>query len=851
MSRKDEPIAVDQNIIQMPMEEVMHMSMIPYAEHVIMDRAVPRVEDGLKPVQRRILFTMNELGITPDTPYRKCARIVGDCLGKYHPHGDSSVYDALVRLAQPFSMRGTLVDGHGNFGSVDGDSAAAMRYTEARMTPLAMEMLKDLDKDTVSFRLNFDDTLKEPDMLPASFPNLLVNGASGIAVGLATNIPPHNLRESIEATIALIDNPEITSEELMQYIPAPDFPTGGILLNTDELKNAYRTGRGKLLLRARTHIEDGSAGRKQIVITELPYQVNKAAMLEKILRLSEEKKAALGCIYDIRDESDRTGMRAVVELRKDADVDKVLSYLFKYSDLQVTFGVNMVAIADGKPKLLSLRRMLRYYVRHRKNVVTARTQYDLDKAKARAHILEGLMVALDHLDEVIALIRASESPKVAKAGLMERFGLTEIQAQAILDMRLQRLTGLEILELRKEYEKLLKLIAELESILASEKKLLNVIKKELREVAAKYGDDRRTTVEEVQNVVEALVKEEVVAEDAVVTFSREGYLRRTAPRTGRRNTVAEPADEYADPTLYRFETDSMHTLYFFTNLGNCYQYSVGALQEMNKPKERGQLLSGVLAGLEDDEKPVLILCANGEELKQMPDLLFVTRLGQMKRSKAEEYDVRRAKFSALNLREGDSLLHILPLDESRDMLMFSHSGMCIRFHTDSIPVMGRIAAGVKAMNLELGDEVLWCGQPQDTDQVLLFSDRGFGKRILYLDFEPQARAGKGVKSFYFNKSGSNGTCLAGVCLITGPGQQVEAVQKVSAPNIVYADEVVLQGKQDKGMPYVMALMDDVVTELRLLPTANAEPAQTDAEASLVEPTTDAAAPAADETGLQS
>ncbi|MBP3651402.1 MAG: DNA gyrase subunit A, partial [Clostridia bacterium] len=386
MSRKDEPIAVDQNIIQMPMEEVMHMSMIPYAEHVIMDRAVPRVEDGLKPVQRRILFTMNELGITPDTPYRKCARIVGDCLGKYHPHGDSSVYDALVRLAQPFSMRGTLVDGHGNFGSVDGDSAAAMRYTEARMTPLAMEMLKDLDKDTVSFRLNFDDTLKEPDMLPASFPNLLVNGASGIAVGLATNIPPHNLRESIEATIALIDNPEITSEELMQYIPAPDFPTGGILLNTDELKNAYRTGRGKLLLRARTHIEEGSAGRKLIVITELPYQVNKSAMLEKILRLSEEKKAALGCIYDIRDESDRTGMRAVVELRKDADVDKVLSYLFKYSDMQVTFGVNMVAIADGKPKLLSLRRMLRYYVRHRKNVVTARTQYDLDKAKARAHI---------------------------------------------------------------------------------------------------------------------------------------------------------------------------------------------------------------------------------------------------------------------------------------------------------------------------------------------------------------------------------------------------------------------------------------------------------------------------------
>ena len=495
MSRKDDKTpVVEENIVSVPMEEVMHMSMIPYAEHVIMDRAIPRVEDGMKPVQRRILFTMNELGITPDTPYRKCARIVGDCLGKYHPHGDSSVYDALVRLAQDFSMRGTLVDGHGNFGSVDGDSAAAMRYTEARMTPLAMLMLKDIDKDTVPFRLNFDDTLKEPDMLPASFPNLLVNGAGGIAVGLATNIPPHNLRESINAVIAQIDNPDITVDELMKIIPAPDFPTGGILLNTPELRAAYETGRGKLLLRAKTHIEDGPAGRKLIVITEIPYQVNKSAMLEKILRLSEEKKAALGCIYDIRDESDRTGMRAVIELRKDADVDKVLAYLFKYSDMQVTFGVNMVAIADGKPRLLSLRRMIRYYIRHRKNVITARTQYELDKAKARAHILEGLMIAVDNLDEVIQLIRKSENPKAAKAGLMERFGLTEIQAQAILDMRLQRLTGLEILALRKEYAELLKTIAELEAILNNEKKLMNVIKKELQAVADQFGDERRTTI---------------------------------------------------------------------------------------------------------------------------------------------------------------------------------------------------------------------------------------------------------------------------------------------------------------------------------------------------------------------
>ena len=814
MSRKDDKTpVVEENILSVPMEEVMHMSMIPYAEHVIMDRAIPRVEDGMKPVQRRILFTMNELGITPDTPYRKCARIVGDCLGKYHPHGDSSVYDALVRLAQDFSMRGTLVDGHGNFGSVDGDSAAAMRYTEARMTPLAMLMLKDIDKDTVPFRLNFDDTLKEPDMLPASFPNLLVNGAGGIAVGLATNIPPHNLRESINAVIAQIDNPDITVDELMQILPAPDFPTGGILLNTPELRAAYETGRGKLLLRAKTHIEDGTAGRKLIVITEIPYQVNKSAMLEKILRLSEEKKAALGCIYDIRDESDRTGMRAVIELRKDADVDKVLAYLFKYSDMQVTFGVNMVAIADGKPRLLSLRRMIRYYIRHRKNVITARTQYELDKAKARAHILEGLMIAVDNLDEVIQLIRKSENPKAAKAGLMERFGLTEIQAQAILDMRLQRLTGLEILALRKEYAELLKTIAELEAILKDEKKLMNVIKKELRAVADQFGDDRRTTIEEVHNVVEALVKEEKVAEEALVTFSREGYLRRSWPKAKK---AAQPEDgQPDDPPVYSFETDTEHTLFFFTNIGNCYQLNVGALPEMNKPKDRGSLLSGVLAGLENGEEPVYLMCATAEELNSLPDLLFVTSRGQLKRSAASEYAVKRSKFGALNLREGDSLHAVLSLDVSSDVLMISETGMCIRFHADQVPAMGRVSGGVKGMTLDPSDRILWVGQPAAADQLLLFTERGFGKRVPYTDYEPQARGGKGVKTFYYQKSGSNGTRIAGVALITAPGQTVVIHQKTSQPTQLSADEIILQSKQDRGMPYVMALMDDTVTGVSL------------------------------------
>ena len=814
MSRKDDKTpVVEENILSVPMEEVMHMSMIPYAEHVIMDRAIPRVEDGMKPVQRRILFTMNELGITPDTPYRKCARIVGDCLGKYHPHGDSSVYDALVRLAQDFSMRGTLVDGHGNFGSVDGDSAAAMRYTEARMTPLAMLMLKDIDKDTVPFRLNFDDTLKEPDMLPASFPNLLVNGAGGIAVGLATNIPPHNLRESINAVIAQIDNPDITVDELMQIIPAPDFPTGGILLNTPELRAAYETGRGKLLLRAKTHIEDGTAGRKLIVITEIPYQVNKSAMLEKILRLSEEKKAALGCIYDIRDESDRTGMRAVIELRRDADVDKVLAYLFKYSDMQVTFGVNMVAIADGKPRLLSLRRMIRYYIRHRKNVITARTQYELDKAKARAHILEGLMIAVDNLDEVIQLIRKSENPKAAKAGLMERFGLTEIQAQAILDMRLQRLTGLEILALRKEYAELLKTIAELEAILNDEKKLMNVIKKELKAVADQFGDDRRTTIEEVHNVVEALVKEEKVAEEALVTFSREGYLRRSWPKAKKAAQTEDGQPD--DPPVYSFETDTEHTLFFFTNIGNCYQLNVGALPEMNKPKDRGSLLSGVLAGLENGEEPVYLMCATAEELNSLPDLLFVTSRGQLKRSAASEYAVKRSKFGALNLREGDSLHAVLSLDVSSDVLMISETGMCIRFHADQVPAMGRVSGGVKGMTLDLSDRILWVGQPAAADQLLLFTERGFGKRVPYTDYEPQARGGKGVKTFYYQKSGSNGSRIAGVALVTEAGQNVVIHQKTSQPTQLSADEIILQSKQDRGMPYVMALMDDTVTGVSL------------------------------------
>jgi len=834
-----------QGIIQMSMAEVMHNSMMPYAEHVIMERAIPRVEDGLKPVQRRILYTMMELNLQPDRPHRKCARIVGDCLGKFHPHGDSSVYDALVRMAQDFSMREPLVDGHGNFGSIDGDSAAAMRYTEARMQPLALQMLRDIDKDTVPFRLNFDDTIKEPDMLPARYPNLLVNGASGIAIGLATNIPPHNLRECIHAVVAEISNPQITVEELMEIMPAPDFPTGGILLKTDELKQAYATGRGKLTLRARTHIESAKNGRKLIVITEVPYQVNKATMLEKILKVSEEKKSIFAGIYDIRDESDRTGMRAIVEIRKDYDAEKILAALLKYTDMQITFGVNMVAIAGGKPKQLSLRSAIRYYIQHQKNVITARTQYELDKAKARAHILEGLMIAVDNLDEIIAMIRASRTPKEAKARLMESFDLDDIQAQAILDMRLQRLTGLEIETLRQEYEDILQKIEYLTGILQSEHKLMRLVKHELMEIAETYGSDRRTTVVDPEHVVEAVVEEEHIAELATVTFSRAGYLRRMYPKFYQKlPEISVENDNLEDMPLWHFETDTDRTLYLLTNLGNCYQIRVDSLPESNKPNQKGSLLSGVIMGIENHEVPVQMFCCTGDELAAMPDLLFITRDGMLKRTAAEEYNINRQQYATIKLKDGDEVLTVFPLDPETDLLMLTQQCMSLRCHCDKIPVQGRPTAGVKGMTLDKQDHIMFVAQPQPNDQILVMTDRGHAKRILYMEFEPQARAGKGVKIFTFNKSGSNGSVLAGAVLVRTLPQPVLVEQKSSPASVLQAEEITLKGKQDRGKAYVMAVLDDVVTGM--LPFAIEQQSAGEASEPEEEPDTVSAPPQQEE-----
>ncbi|MBQ4580483.1 MAG: DNA gyrase subunit A [Clostridia bacterium] len=814
---KDDP----SRILQTSVEDVMHNSMIPYAEHVILERALPRVEDGLKPVQRRILYTMLELGTTPDKPHRKCARIVGDCLGKYHPHGDSSVYDALVRMAQDFSMRGTMVDGHGNFGSIDGDSAAAMRYTEARMAPLAMLMLRDIEKDTVPFRLNFDDTLKEPDMLPARFPNLLVNGATGIAVGLATNIPPHNLGEAIGAVIAQIDNPKITLDELMQILPGPDFPTGGVLVHNEEIRKGYETGRSKLSVRARVDIEDGSAGRKLIVIHEIPYTVNKAAMLEKILKLSEEKKAQLGCIYDIRDESDRNGMRAVIELKKDTDVQKVLNYLYKYSDLQVTFGVNMVAIAEGKPVQMGLKTMIGHFIRHQKDVVTRRTEYDLKHARARAHILQGLMVAVDNLDEVIALIRSSKNPKEAKEKLMARFDLTDVQAQAILDMRLQRLTNLEIVALRKEYEDILKLIDRLEGILGSEKKLMAVIKKELQEIADEYADERRTTIEAAEEVSADAFKEVIAPEEVIVAYTRAGFLKRMRPDVYRKNPLPTREENEPDSAEFLFMSRTDETLLIFTDHGNCYPLSVGGLNEC-KPKDRGQLLTGVLAGLEDGEKALWIACLRMADIGHMPDFLFITKQGMIKRTAAADYDVRSKKFAAVNLKKDDALLSVLPAASRDDVLMFSRSGMCIRFALDTIPTQGRVSAGVKCMQLEDDDEVIWVDQIGETEQMVLFSERGYAKRLLAVDFEKQNRNGKGVKSFYFNKNGSNGKYIAGLVKVEKAPCDLIVTQAQSSATRISKDSIRLQSKQDRGVPCVMAILDDVVTGLTAVDIDTAE-----------------------------
>lgn len=783
------------------MDDVMHNSMLPYAEHVILERALPRVEDGLKPVQRRILYTMLELGNTPDKPHRKSARIVGDCLGKFHPHGDSSVYDAMVRMAQDFNMRLPLVDGHGNFGSIDGDSAAAMRYTEVRMAPAAMDMVRDIEKDTVKFCLNFSDTLKEPEMLPGRFPNLLINGSSGIAVGLTTSIPTHNPKEAIDAVIARIKDPDISLDDIMKIMPCPDFPTGGYLIKSEEIRNAYETGRGKLINRAKTHFETLKNGKKQIVVTEFPYQVNKARALEGILKLVQDKKSTFANVTDIKDESDRQGIRAVIELKKDADENKILRQLFKYSDLQKTFGVIMVAIADGKPKQLSLLELIDCYIRYQEDVVTRRTKHELEAAEHRAHILDGLMIALLNIDEVIALIRASKSPKIAKQGLMDRFDLTAIQAEAILDLRLQRLTNLEQIAIQREHDDLIKEIAKLKGLLSSKKKLDKLIIDELTEISVKYADPRRTTLISDDGTEEETEKEEVCSEPSAVLMLPDNRIRRIPSRLYTDDVSS------VDKALTVHKTASNSTLRMMTDTGFMLSIPIDEIPEI-KPGAKPTNLSSLIH-LEAGEKVI----GSFLDEEKTGRYIFYTAKGMVKSTGAEEYITRTKRVAAINLKDDRVIdYEYVPSDADLSVLMLTKKGMGIRFDIASIPVTGRQTGGVRGIKLDEDDSVVYGHTVTEEGEILTVTDRGYMKRSFVFDHDLQGRNGRGAISFGFKKNGSNGTELVNAIHVLEP-VDLKITQAHGQETIVNSEQVRIEPRNGKGQPMVMALLDDVVVRV--------------------------------------
>ena len=732
------------NVYIQPIEEVMPGSMLPYAEFVILDRALPRVEDGLKPVQRRILYTMYEMGLTPDKPHKKSARIVGDCMGKYHPHGDSSVYDAMVRMAQPFNMRLTLVNGHGNFGSVDGDPAAAMRYTEARLEPLAIELLKDLDKETVPFSFNFDDSLLEPDLLPAKYPNLLVNGANGIAVGLATNIPTHNLGEVIDGCCAFIDDNRISLSEMMKIIPGPDFSTGGYVI-ANELKQAYETGKGKITMRAKYAVEQGEYGKKLIVITELPYQTNKAELLRKIMLLREDKKELLSGISEIVDESDRTGMRAVIAVKKEADVDAILKILFKYTDLECTFGINMVAIAGGKPKQLGLLEIIRYYTNYQRTLVVRRCKFELKEAKARCHILEGLIIGVHNVDEVVKIIKTAENTGDARKKLMERFELSEKQAQAILDLRLARLAKLEIYKLEKELEELKKRIAWLEKVLNDKSLQWKIVKDEMREIKEKYKSDRRTKIVETEDkiVVRRSDIKVVVNKWAVCLTAADNikfmvfddfdghYKKKLAPSSS-------SAVIYKQSLICSNEAN----LYAFTNLGNCLKIDLNECEPVDW-RATGIKLENICDGAQKNEYVVKLFAT---EEKPAGELLFITKLGAVKRTEWSEFESVKKLTSAIKLKDGDELLSVENFDDDEfsTMLFVTKKAMCLSAAKEDVPVQGRVAGGVKGIGLNTGDEVVFATQQNGEGEIIIVTTLGGFKRVISSLFETYNRGAKGV-----------------------------------------------------------------------------------------------------------
>ena len=737
-------------INEVDLKNTMEKSYIDYAMSVIVSRALPDVRDGLKPVQRRILHSMIELNNGPDKPHRKCARIVGDTMGKYHPHGDSSIYGALVNLAQDWSTRYPLVDGHGNFGSVDGDGAAAMRYTEARLSKISMEMTADINKDTVDFVPNFDETEKEPSVLPARFPNLLVNGAQGIAVGMATNIPPHNLRETIDGVVKLIDNQveenrDTEIEELLQIVKGPDFPTGAMILGTREIERAYRTGRGKIKVRAVTNIEPMANGKQRIIVSELPYMVNKARLIEKIAMLVREKR--IDGITELRDESDRQGMRVVIETRKDVNANVLLKQLFKHTQLQDTFGVNMLALVDNQPRTLNLKEMLVHYLNHQKDVVTRRTKYELNKAKERAHILEGLLKALDFIDEVISIIRASGTVAEARENLIARFEFSEAQAQAIVDMRLRALTGLEREKLQTEYDDLMRRISELEAILADEKVLLGVIKDEILVIREKYGDDRRTSIElDMEDLSdEALIPRK----DTVITFSKLGYIKRMTEDNFRAQNRGGKGirgmnvidNDYID-TL--FTTSTHNYILFFTSKGRVYRLKGYEIPESGRTA-RGVNIVNLLM-LQPEETITAVIPVDPDQSADY--LVMATRRGMIKKTPLEAYDnIRKNGLIAIILKEDDDLIEVKFADEDDDIFLASKEGMSIRFHLTDVRPTGRSSMGVRGMNLSDTDEVIGMQVESEGDNILIVSEKGLGKCTPTTDFKVQHRGGKGLKCY--------------------------------------------------------------------------------------------------------
>ncbi len=740
------------------LKKTMEQSYIEYAMSVIASRALPDVRDGLKPVQRRVLYSMIELNNGPDKPHRKCARIVGDTMGKYHPHGDSSIYGALVNLAQDWSTRYPLVDGHGNFGSVDGDGAAAMRYTEARLSKISMEMLADINKDTVEFAPNFDETEREPVVLPSRYPNLLVNGTTGIAVGMATNIPPHNLRETIQAVVKIIDNRieeerDTEIEEVLEIVKGPDFPTGAMVLGKRGIEQAYRTGKGKIKVRAVTTIEPMANGKHRIVATELPYMVNKARLIEKIAELVKDKR--IDGITELRDESNREGTRVCIELRRDVNPNIVLNQLMKHTQLQDTFGVNMLALVDNQPRILNLLDMLKYYLKHQEDVVTRRTRYELNKAQERAHILEGLLVALDHIDEVIQIIRGAANVAEAKAKLVEKYGLSDAQAQAIVDMRLRALTGLERHKLEAEYEELMKKIAELKAILSDENRLLAVIREEIMVIANKYGDDRRTSIgfDEEDFSAEDLIPDE----NTVIAMTKLGYIKRMSidnfkaqNRGGRGIKGMQAIDEdYIEDLLI---TTTHHYILFFTNLGRVYRLKTYEIPEASRTA-RGTAIVNLIQ-LQPQEKVTAIITRR--EFNEGEYLFMATKSGMVKKTNFVEYaNIRKVGLAAITLKENDELIEVKVTDNNTDIFLVSKYGQCIRFKETDVRATGRTSMGVIGMNLDDGDEVVGMQLNTQGEDLLFVSEYGLGKRTSIDEFSTQYRGGKGVKCYRINEKSGN------------------------------------------------------------------------------------------------